>query len=603
MDSDDVFYDHDDQSNSLPYSVSMAMRSLQTRRSEIPEIGEEDFTAALEEQPRFPDRRSVSPEGSHYSQDVSSSSAYEEEDEEEEEDDDKDGTVSPHQRPFSPTNSGRPLRVPKLSAPFHLSYLSLLNDDILDASTHHIPEDPNVSDPEFPPLTPSQIGLTYWSAPEKSLFFSALSRLGPDNALGISCRVRTKSELEVSAYISLLKTASAQHSRSNVGANSTLPISSIPSAAALSPALCSALESCADTTASKQAHHEESLESARWGEEAWLITPQNRKEIELFRPEGMLSLDLFRVRTWLRLQERVFMNSTVEDYQWQTFSDERPGIRTTCLEDFYSLVVSITRRLVAASIYVTESRIKSKKDSKNIVWPKDVRAAVASVGLEKDSREFWAECARRLRLDVWDETEKREMKWAEVEKALGLNSPDQQLETAKEDFSEREEEGDNGDEDDIDIDSSSSEIEPSDDENDRQAVKAEYDELIHHSALEFPELKKDRDALRARIQLERAEESYADKLDAKSSYNEEKRLWAMLGQTPPVEIPKVEVPERNPRWAKRKVGDMIRGFSRDPAGDGDWRSKLDQVPSRWEMEFELLEEERVRKKARMEMKE
>ncbi|KAK4166022.1 hypothetical protein QBC43DRAFT_314776 [Cladorrhinum sp. PSN259] len=605
MDSDDIMSGH---AHYTP--VPIAMRPLQ---QSMEENDEDD---------------AISSNGSHYSQEVSSSSAYEEEDEEDEvsqddyedADPEQDGADQPlltSKRPLrSSTPSDRPLKRPKPAAPFHQSYLNILNDDILDAASGFIPEEINNTE-LFPPLYPSQIGLTHWSVPEKTLFFTALSRLGRDDPLGISRRINTKSELEVADYLRLLQAASRSERK-------LLP-SEMPASLALSPALCTALESFADTIASKQQHYEDALEASRWNssEQNWVINPSNRKEIESSPPEGVLSLALFRVRTWLRLQERIFMNSIVEDYQWETFASssssyssgagggggggdgaERPGIRVTCLEDFYNIVVSLTRRLVASSIYVAESRIKSKgHEAKNIIWRKDVRAAAASIGLKRDSRLFWAKCARRLRLEVWDEERKEVMGFDEAERALGaLGVSDLQEPELVDEGKDEEEEGGEGEgeeeqeQEGEEEEASAMETDGSEDENDeaeRRAIKVECDELLHYSALEVPDSKKDRDSLRQRIQLERAEEAYADKLDLKVSYDEERRLWAMLGQSPPVEIPKIEMSEqrKNPKQGKT-VEELIKGFSRIPGGDdGDWRSRLEEVPSRWEMDYKLVEEE------------
>ncbi|KAI0888839.1 uncharacterized protein GGS22DRAFT_152494 [Annulohypoxylon maeteangense] len=123
--------------------------------------------------------------------------------------------------------------------------------------------------------------------------------------------------------------------------------------------------------------------------------------------------ELFHLRNWLRLSDRVFMNSTVEDGNWRFASGEpeakeRPAIRATALADFHSLTLSITRRLMSAALYVASSRIRMKRARdptrhSALVKKNDVWAAAASVGLKEGSREFWARAARRLRLDVIDD--------------------------------------------------------------------------------------------------------------------------------------------------------------------------------------------------------
>jgi hypothetical protein len=341
----------------------------------------------------------------------------------------------------------------------------------------------------------------------------------------------------------------------------------------------------------------------------------------------MQSVGLFRVRKWLGLAERVFMNAKVEEYNWMSVAEERPAVRATALEDFYALAVSVTRRLVAATIYVGESRVRAKREvypgARSRVWRQDVEAAALSLGLPTNSRKFWAKCARRLRLDVvdeeedggdvsgWDgeEDEREPMSYDAVERALGLDLESAQGDSPndeedEEDSSLSEEENDGGvasapesDTGSIDLGagvpyaSEQEEVFDEEDEAEKEAVDREMNEMLVHSALEYPKTKRARDVLRNRIRAARTHEAYAAALDARASYCEEKRLWAMLDRQPPMELAKVEAPEKPPRCTKRTVDDLIRGFSRTPGG-GDWRSKLEAVPSRWEMEYALVEEKK-----------
>ncbi|KAK4193904.1 hypothetical protein QBC35DRAFT_366252, partial [Podospora australis] len=487
---------------------------------------------------------------------------------------------------------------------FNPSYLSLLNDDIKDAVDRFVPEPPEYAST----LLPSQHGLTDWSVAEKTLLYEALSRLGVDNPAGIAERIGTKSEFEVTDYLSLLQ---SQDHHQKFLINVTIP--DIPAAIELSPALCNALEEAADDVAAQQDEYEEDVEKTRWGDEHWLITSLNRKEIEAAKPQGMLSLDLFSTRMWLRLSERVFMNSAVDEFNWNSMIEsleENPGIRATALEDFYSIAVSVTRRLVAASLYVAESRIKTQVKAyaglKDSIRYEDVRAAALSIGLKRNSQNFWARCPRRIRLNVYDYDQQfrpeEPMDFDDVEKALGteIDSEDEDMDpglfhdndNASIDLDQR---GGGGSESELTV--CIDEEEPSSEKKsrrnnamgsnpaERRAVTREANELMFRSALEYPITRTARDVLRKRIRLEISHEEYADKLDARASYVEEERLWDMLGKTPPVELAKVEVPD-NPPKSKKTVDELVRGFSRNPAGyGGGWREKLEVVPSRWEMDY------------------
>ncbi|KAL2015501.1 hypothetical protein VTK56DRAFT_5356 [Thermocarpiscus australiensis] len=540
---------------------------------------------------------------------------------------------------------------------FNHAYLALLNEDIQDAATRFTPHDwgtgsgsgtgparnkNNAVDDNLLPA--SQIGLTYWTSAEKALFFEALARLGRDDAAGIAARIRTKSELEVAAYMALLRDAAEgskktttirkwerrDNRRAAPTTTTTVPPAELPAAVELSQACCAALEEAADALALRQEAHEEAAERRRWGGgEHWLIGPWNLKEVEREPPEGLSpSVGFFWVRNWLRLAERVFMNAAVEEHNWASVSPQqrRPAVRATALEDFYALAVSVTRRLVAATIYVAESRVRAKRVldplTRRRVYRQDVEAAALSLGLPTNSRRFWARSARRLRLDVYDEEEgdvagwdgegrdeqAPTMSYDEVERALGFEPENPQGDGSSDErreSSEEAEESDDGlvslsDTPSIDLDAeitaqdaSDQEQFPSDeeDEAEKESVKREMDELMVHSALEFPKSTRARNALKKRIRAARAHEAYADALDARASYYEEKRLWAMLERSPPVELTRVEVPEEPPKWSRGTVEDLIRGVSRTP-GAGDWRSKLEVVPSRWEMEYALVEQEK-----------
>ncbi|KAI0840829.1 hypothetical protein F5Y06DRAFT_261865 [Hypoxylon sp. FL0890] len=337
-------------------------------------------------------------------------------------------------RPTEPP-SAPPLK--RAKAAFNPRYLTLLNEDITDATSGLLKDSPHPSTSHshshphphpLLPLTPTQLGAVSWTATEKQSFFSALARLGRDDLPGIASRIGSKSALEVHQYISLLD-AAARTRRSDESKRRRAPRpADIPSAAELSTELCAALEEAGDGLALRQEAHEASLEQKRWGGR-WLITAELAQVLERrFQqkrrgenaPEFVDDdlppfVELFPLRNWLRLPERVFMNASVArfaDGNWRSVDEERPAIRATALADFYSLAVSVTRRLVSAALFIAGSRIRAKQAGdrrgriRNVVKTKDVQAAVASVGMKENSREFWARAARRLRLDVYgDEDE------------------------------------------------------------------------------------------------------------------------------------------------------------------------------------------------------
>ncbi|KAG7287984.1 hypothetical protein NEMBOFW57_007504 [Staphylotrichum longicolle] len=661
--------DHGDRSDQdtsrLRDSVSMVIRQLQqpqTARAhsdEIPESdegevenhasGESDSNDNLEYETgdqddldRIPPRRpSVSSDGSHYNPSVASS-----EPDLALPDDHSSLRAEPNtqehffppqtpKRPLSPYStvppppshwssprnkrsrspSPRPLKRLK-PTPFNHAYLALLNEDILDASARFTSQDANDNDAH--PLPPSQIGLAAWTAPEKALLFSALARLGADDPARVAARVRTKSALEVAAYLSLLRDAAARRE-----AGALVVPADVPAAVELSQACCAALEEAADAVAARQEAHEEGVEKGR----GTMVTGRQTEEEEEEEEEkdgegGMKSGALFRVRAWLGLSERVFMNASVDEYNWDKVAGGASAVRATALEDFYALAVEVTRRLVAATIFVGEARVKARRqlypDARKRVWIQDVEAAALSLGLPTNSRQFWAKCARRLRLDVYDvdngdlggwdgEGEQAPMSYDEVERALGLELESTETPRDGESDSEEEEEEDQIDDEMESVSGSdqgsvelgagttyADELEaplPRQDKAEKGAIKREMNEILVHSALEYPKSGTARGILRNRIRAEREHEAYADELDARASYYEEKRLWAMLDRQPPMELARPDISENAPTSTKRGVDELIEGFSRKP---GDWRSKLEAFPSSWEMEYALSKEEKAR---------
>ncbi|KAI1133781.1 hypothetical protein F5Y10DRAFT_284022 [Nemania abortiva] len=353
---------------------------------------------------------------------------------------------------------------------FNAGYLSLLNQDIHDASssslgfTHGEGGDlESESELELELKKHTQIGAVVWSAAEKNALFAAVGRLGRDDAAGLAARIGTKSEVEVRQYLALLldATESRRHGHGRGGGEGKAvqrplrPVD-VPAAVEISAECAAALETTADALSLRQEGYEEEVEKERWGSR-WLVTaplarifenssqgqqraysetsaaqPQSRdigrdEEDDSERPlqpgeeergekdkppDELPFLQFFHMQNWLQLSDRIFMNSAVSDSNWHAVSEEHepPAIRATALADFHALVLSITRRLLFAAIYVAESRVRirslndARKRGNPRVRVEDVAAAVSSLGMKHGSRKFWAQCARRLRLDVVDDT-------------------------------------------------------------------------------------------------------------------------------------------------------------------------------------------------------
>ncbi|KAK1979921.1 hypothetical protein LZ30DRAFT_724802 [Colletotrichum cereale] len=479
---------------------------------------------------------------------------------------------------------------------FNNNYLDILNRDIEDVTNFSV-------DREEEGLPPSQIGLTLWTPYEKKVFFEALSRLGKDNIRAIADRIRTKSEVEVRQYIALLADAIERRRQEQEVGLKTLELAEYPAAVEMSLPCCHALDEAADALSFRQERHEELNEQKKWGE-CWNINLEFARRIEgdhgrerdttFASDHGLEFTELLCVKNFVRLPERIFMNASHAENNWQFVSEEPPTIRATALQDFHSLLVSVTKKLVLTTLFIAESRIRGKRkvepSTRNLVRRKDVEAAIASMGMKQNSDEFWATCARRLRLEVWDdeadgeageeEENEESMAYDRVENIL-RREPDVPEDRATEErsstpeikFEDREssestnDEASGGEE-------SSDEVDAAPLDDAEREVIEEAKEVLVYSAYDFPETHRTREALKNRIRNERSQEAQADAEDAKASYEAELEMWRLLQRQPPDSFVMPQIPERSCR-AIGNVEDLY------DAGR-EWGARL-TYHSEWEM--------------------
>ncbi|KAK6828659.1 DNA-binding protein [Apiospora arundinis] len=500
---------------------------------------------------------------------------------------------SPRKRRATHTEPNVPLK--RMRSAFNAGYLDLLNQDISDAAAAALRKNQNNA---HAALEPSQIGTVYWRASEKDAFFSALGRLGRDNHAGIAARIGSKSPLEVAQFVTLLSECEKARKDERVSWYETLRPIDIPAAAEISHECCVALNGIADDVSIRQETHEQTQEEKRWGEQNWLVTqslvgkgnPSTAKKLEGELPFA----DLFVLPNWLKLSERVFMNSSIPDCNWRQVSEEPPAIRATALSDLLELAKSFTKRLVATTLFMSESRIKARRTSgpraKQAVKARDVHAAVESLNLKSNSREFWARAARRLRLDVQgdatrtdgesqptspsstddesadseDETDRKSdanhnLSYDDVEAAFGIvqgrhQREQQQLTTElssqyvidEDDTSSSEDEAteadapvDGGEEDggigqqdlkDSDLDAPLSDnLGGRNPSLDWEAIDHDLNEAVNFSA-ELVETTRAREGLRNRITAEHVMEAEAAAADAQFNAREEAVLWSVIKQ-------------------------------------------------------------------------
>lgn len=485
----------------------------------------------------------------------------------------------------------RPLKKAKTS--FNRAYLDLLNVDIEHAVAQYIPIGREIKDERIS-LPSSQIGTVSWTSVEKEHFFEALGRLGRDDSPGIARRIRTKSDMEVRQYMRLLQDGLDQRRRQNE--LDPLELADFPAAVEISHECCEALDEAADSLALRQENLEQTNEQHKHGEE-WLITQEKCKDaIQEEAMDGPLVPESgLNVQNWLKMSERLFMNGTSEDSNWQSVDGHFPSLRRDTLDDFYSIALTLTRRLVSATLYITNTRIRSESgynpEVRDEVRSKDVRAAALSLGLMTEKQPVLARAARRLGLHIYEqppkpseeEDEMTMMPYDAVEHALGLDvrrnisnirHKMQRMRVSSDEEYVSHDAPEHSEMDTGSVGSDRNYPSDGDDEEENEDVKADADEIMLYSAVDQPHTKRDRETLFRRIKAERQQEAYADTVDAQATYQEEKRMWEeVLGRSPPRDLVDPGLPPAGRRM-KMSVG---AGYS----VGRDWRAHT-KVASEWE---------------------
>ncbi|KAL6881006.1 hypothetical protein J3F83DRAFT_720665 [Trichoderma novae-zelandiae] len=467
----------------------------------------------------------------------------------------------------------------------NLGYLELLNAEIQDAAQR-------ISFGDQEPLPVSQIGLTAWSAPEKQSFFEAVARLGKQDLPGIAARVGSKSVAEVSQYLMHLQEACDL--RQQQVSRSILELAEYPAAVEISQQCCHAQEEAADEISLKQEVREEMRERNRWGD-IWDVTPEVAKkltrDVHVHSQDANISSNvpqfaqLFHLSKWLELSARMFMNSSVPANNWNAIDEDPPSVWATTFDDFHSLAVSVTRRLVQTTLFMAMSRIRAKTaigwKIRDMVQLQDAEAAISSLNMPFKSNEAWIGSARRLRLDVYedppegeDEPDEDRMTYEEVEQALSDGGASGSQQPSQPDFPFLTQLNQSEDEEDTFSDAStesSRSVSPTDEEE--REVDRETMEILESTVGDIRPDQATRKALRACIATDRLKERQAEEADQYASYKAEVEMWDVLQKKPPMDLPK----KQDPGPPRRSTQSLDNFF---PSGR-DWARKL-LYYSEWE---------------------
>ncbi|THZ21424.1 hypothetical protein D6C91_04377 [Aureobasidium pullulans] len=316
--------------------------------------------------------------------------------------------------------------------------------------------------------------------------------------------------------------------------------------------------------------------------------------------------ELLDLPMWLRLS-LLFMHQPPESGDsWTNFVTSRhetPSMYHTAFQDFHNLTVSLTRRLVQATIFQTMTRLRArdKDQPSTTITVNDVRTAADILELPPNSREFWSGVPRRHGLRVYERGSKfakgqsrsgAELSMEETEKRMGVGQTSTVNIETDDDVVHTVEDGVEDDILDPDryyedpelwTEGSESEDEvpiaiPDDEQSNESGDEAAYDPADSEEAQAAARGKRHR---RGRMErnFQKAHDTYLEAMDQEISRIHEVEMWETLGMPAPNEIKNEEIEIPRQPVNKRRLSDIV-----------DWRSGLEYQPP-WEHGLEAVQPE------------
>lgn len=476
-------------------------------------------------------------------------------------------------------------------------YLGLYNETVKDTL------DPTTADDGHDFSLSSQHGVVTWSAQEKNTFFSALSRRGKDAVPQIAALVGTKSEMEVQDYLRLLHRSFEHHE--TTGRNlKPVRLLNIPAALEIGHDCNEFLDKVAYASSLRD-EQADNVAGRRQHKDMWLIDREVAAYVEeQLEPEEhdytktnndiFATARLLNIPKWVELSENVFMNPGKRrpDDNWTDlcFADETPALTCDAFSDFYTLIVSLTRRLVQSSIFFAASRIRALKpggwDTKGLVHPSDVNTALSVLNMKANDFEFWRTAPRRCALDIRSRKNRYVglISYDEVEERLSRSVKGNDISRSS---------------------SVSKSAPPSDDEenNDADTNAAVHEEAASADLDSADAASSDGHSGPSEDELSDPEENYASKLDRNVSRESENQIWKRLGRDPPSlfvdgnrdpgPAPEIKAESDDERPLHRPVAK--RKAKEDLA---DWRDRT-LYQSEWESRMEMEETQHRDKRQRV----
>lgn len=292
-------------------------------------------------------------------------------------------------------------------------------------------------------LDPSQIGSVLWTSAEKMNLFDSLARRGRFDLSAISVASGSKSVVEIQAYLRELHDSMTE-SRYLRHHEAGFMVAEIPAAVQISSKVERLLEKASDALCMYQEQYENVAGRKAHGE-YWLTDRSTALayERDLNSEVGSQgrdhvpfpAIDFFHLPEFFELSENVFMNQSnpTSEHNWRklAISGERPAATYDCLADLYNIVVSLTRRLIQTTMFITKARLRAHRHEKygpaNLVKFQDAVAAINVLKLERDSFNRWRAAPRRCGLWVIELRHgrgytKAPLTYEEIETALARRS-------------------------------------------------------------------------------------------------------------------------------------------------------------------------------------
>ena len=234
------------------------------------------------------------------------------------------------------------------------------------------------------------------------------------------------------------------------GEGALVSFEDIPAAVEISGELDTLLQKHAEYLEKEVLETEVWLEIKKWGEKwKYGLSAKTGEMEDAGEFDGNTAthkgIELIHMKNVLELSNRLFMNPIPprNNNQISEINGDNgmPAIRFTCVTDLQNLVVSLTQKLVHASIFIAKNRIQSSLVGKTLaptVRAADVKVAARVMGLG-GKRDFWVKWPRRAGVQVFDKW--RLMEPEEVERQLRLGKSKRKIVVK-----ETQEEGGNDDE-------------------------------------------------------------------------------------------------------------------------------------------------------------